>query len=386
MKWITFSFQKSYFYFIIYWISTTLFSLVTMLNNESQDNSRLNLINTVGGDLLAGFLVLYTYFNTKKETSSEKENKKNKNQIELIYNDPGKRRHKHLLILIISIIEFIVNFPFFVFNENDQNFDYGGPQWMTFLIILSRIFFSYKLMKINLYKHHYVSLISILVGYSIMGILAIIAKDLDSGSWGYYICIAVKYILNGLEDVLNKILLTNKFLLPHSLMFWRGLYNLLMLIIVFICIIIFSGIKENDKSPQITFFFGMIFSSFKSFINMKVIDIFTPHHLIILNILYQISNSIFYRISKNENDNLGLLITCETINSVLIIFPTLIFSEIIIINKWGLNENTKKGLLDKEKYEFDDDETRNTVLMDEKEDKEKENVEMPDEKEKFTSN
>ena len=44
-------------------------------------------------------------------------------------------------------------------------------------------------------------------------------------------------------------------------------------------------------------------------------------------------------------------------------FSALIFSEIIIINKWGLNVNTKKELLIKEKQEFEDDENRITELI-----------------------
>ena len=61
-------------------------------------------------------------------------------------------------------------------------------------------------------------------------------------------------------------------------------------------------------------------------------------------------------------------------------FSTLIFSEIIIINKWGLNENTKSGLLIKEQQEFEDDENRISELMYDQKDEEKGNKKINEEK------
>ena len=49
-------------------------------------------------------------------------------------------------------------------------------------------------------------------------------------------------------------------------------------------------------------------------------------------------------------------------------FSALIFSEMIIINKWGLNKNTKKGLLIRERQEFEEEDNRTTELMNDYED------------------
>ena len=54
MKWISFSFYSSYYYFIIFWV-----------------------ITQIGGDLLAGFLVIYTYLTTDSLTINEPENNMN---------------------------------------------------------------------------------------------------------------------------------------------------------------------------------------------------------------------------------------------------------------------------------------------------------------------
>ena len=50
-------------------------------------------------------------------------------------------------------------------------------------------------------------------------------------------------------------------------------------------------------------------------------------------------------------------------------FSALIFSEMIIINKWGLNKNTKKGLLIRESQEFEEEDNGTTELMNDHEDK-----------------
>ena len=44
--------------------------------------------------------------------------------------------------------------------------------------------------------------------------------------------------------------------------------------------------------------------------------------------------------------------TVDAIFLVLIIFATLLFNEVIIINAFGLNKHTKKGMLKKEKLEL----------------------------------
>jgi len=51
------------------------------------------------------------------------------------------------------------------------------------------------------------------------------------------------------------------------------------------------------------------------------------------------------------------------------IFSTLLFSEMIIINKWGLNENTKRELLIKEKLETDDEKSNFELITDKEDNK-----------------
>ena len=78
---------------------------------------------------------------------------------------------------------------------------------------------------------------------------------------------------------------------------------------------------------------------------------------------------LLYRIYSNQS---VLLIISEQIIYLFMIFSTLLFNEMIIINKCGLNKNTRKQTLIKLQHEFDDN--RDTELMNEQQETEKLNL------------
>ena len=102
-------------YFIIFWVISVLLSLLKKLyenknkasqKNEQIINSILYFITQIGGDLLAGFLVIYTYLTTDSLTINEPKNILNNKDNEL-NNEPSKRIHGCTLLLIVSTIHFI---------------------------------------------------------------------------------------------------------------------------------------------------------------------------------------------------------------------------------------------------------------------------------------
>ena len=385
MKCITFSFYKSYYYFIIFWISSFLLSFFISLYEEnlqdSQENNRnsrvmdelLDLTNQIGGDLIAGFLVLYTYITTGSLTMKETQTILVNTNMEI---NSSKKMKRCTLILIVSILEFIYKGTNTILSLYYTKLKYVEYMWLISIIILSRIFFSHYLLKMNLYKHHFISLIIFLIGYLFMGILSFLAGDFSLEKWPLFSFFIFKYILNGLEDVLNKILLTNRLMLPHLLIFLRGLYNLGMLIIL-VFILKFAGIEiilRNNIYIYIIFIFLLIVYCCSSLITMEVIYIFSPQHVSFLNIVFQMCKLIYYRISHKYPVT---IIISQGIVSLFMIFSTLIFSEMIIINKWGMNENTKEGFLIRAKQELDE-QNGITELMD----NEDEGKEYEDENEK----
>ena len=108
-----------------------------------------------------------------------------------------------------------------------------------------------------------------------------------------------------------------------------------------------------------------------NFFSMEIIYIFTPQHITFLDIVYFMLILIFYRISNNYSK---VIIVCEIIIFLFMIFSSLLFSEMIIINKWGLNENTKREFLIRERQELDN-ENKITELINGQEDKYDENEE-----------
>ena len=187
MKYISFSFYKSYFYFIFYWALELALKIIKQKllvncsgNDSSGDenimkliNEYINIVSSTLGDLIAGFLVLYSYIVSRSAIEKENTNKKikSKNAIEYIYNDLSKKKNKYTLIFIISILEFIsrsTDLLFYsIFSSNSVIRD-GEIAWIISIDIISRIIFSYYLLKAKLYKHHKISLILTIIGYFFM--------------------------------------------------------------------------------------------------------------------------------------------------------------------------------------------------------------------------
>ena len=176
-------------------------------------------ISRIVGDLLAGFLVLYTYLTTS--IINEKEN----NIINKNNNEPSKSISRCALILIVSIIEFVSRVIYPILALYFKIFEIGEMISLPPLTVLSRIFFSHYILKIILYKHHIISLIIFVIGLFFKPILIFRVGGINFKKWPFLIFAIIQFILEGLEDVLNKLLLREKYMLPHVLMFFRGLYT-----------------------------------------------------------------------------------------------------------------------------------------------------------------
>ena len=190
---------------------------------------KLMLLNIA--DLLTGFLVLYTNYKMKSLEASrnekKEENKEKKLETSLIYNDISRFKHKVFLIPIISILDFLASSVYFIavlFSKViliPRQLD-----WMLSIDIIARIIFSIFILKINERKYHKLGIILLcIIGFILMSISDIISLKNMNNSKDILIFIMIifpKCILFPLGDVLYKIILTNDFLLPHTLMFYRG--------------------------------------------------------------------------------------------------------------------------------------------------------------------
>ena len=372
MSLVSISFYKTYYYFVIVLSLDLLNKLIkdhfdTIYSPE--ENIKIielfNLICYNVADLLSGFLVLYTYISSRSDKKETIVKKKSKNviQYDLIYNDLSIRENKYSFILLISFLEFIGRFSdfFFYLILNINRIRDGEITWLISIDILSRIVFSNLILKSKIYNHHILSIILTILGLCSMSAGAfIIIKDTELSNWPYFISLAIKFVILSLEDVINKLLLTDKFLLPQSLMFLRGLFNSIMFVffILFIYLMKYMdfSFNINDSTSNIYIQISLIivytfFAFLRSFSVIKVIDIFSPQHVSFINVIFYLFRLLNCRI--NSKDNIALIIN-DSLCLFIIAFSTLVFNEILIIKTCGLDENTKNGFLEKEKKEKED--------------------------------
>jgi len=368
--------HKNYFYFLVFWISELFISItnnylynalykdIDHLTNEYIDLICLNL-----ADLLAGFLVIYT-----KCSFQKKESKRllSKAEIKLIYNNPTSKKNKIILLFLISFLDFISRSCYFWsyllinnINKNKINIKILEKYKMDYINaidILMRYFFSQIILKTKLYNHHFFAILISSFGFILMSILdfiSILKNDNNNDNNNknrivYILVILPRAFLFPLEDVINKILLSDDFLLPHSLMYDRGFIEFIIIFMISIILFLTDELEFNADIKCVIFVLiklGYIIISFiKAFCLMEVIYIFTSQYVSFLVVSESVAGTLilFTNIILDSNYN-GIYkniiyIIVEIVALIMIIFGTLMYNEMIVINKWGLNENTKRGL------------------------------------------
>ena len=411
MSFISCIFFKSYFYFIAYWILDFLdllerdyfeskYSSFDNDNNNNNNTNYTNLVSTLNNnkngsfqngieinvlylgllsiaDMSAGFLVAYTFIRMRylKENKEGSSKAIDKPSYELIYNDPSIKKNKYSLILLTSLLDILARGHelFFFLCVDLYRLDLLKTLWVISIDILSRILFSYYILKTTLYKHHIISIIIFSIGFLITAYFGLMGLD-SKNDWLYLLFIIISRILFALEDTINKILLTNKFLLAHYLMFLRGFFSFIIVLFLFLILYLTSKIdtnyyknviKSNDFAIEfLRKFFIVIFSFFKTFCIFRIIYIFSPQYVGFCNIISMLIEIIKY-IIENKEINSVIHFIFDMISLIFIFIGTLIFNEMIIINAFGLNENTKAGKMKKQLLE--DVRLNSSVMLNENE-------------------
>ena len=358
MSIISFTCDKNYFYVLIYYIfeiSGTLiedFVVAKYLKKkdvkESMNLQFRKIILFIFADLLLIPFVIYTKCSFKEDKPKRTNSK---NEYTLIHYNPILNKQKTILryTILISILDLIsrsVYFLFFLFVYNkgeDIIKDLPRRYNMDYILALDiffRYLFSKIILKTKIYKHHKVSIIICIIGFVLL-----IALDCQSISFKinniiYIFIILIRAILFPLEDTINQILLSKYFLLPHYLMVYRGIIEFAFFsLITFILIIIKIDLFEINMEFYL-YCILLIFYSIKAFCLMKVIYIFNSQYVSFLVISETIAAAIIMFLDKDLDKNVAL----EVISLILVIFGTLVYNEIIIINLFGLEAKTKKYL------------------------------------------
>ena len=376
---ISIKFHKAYFFIFIYWILELSLSFLKnkysetyKLSNIKSDNEYFTVTSNVIADLFAGFLVLITKCIMSSENDSFNRGRSNNNiGIVLIHNDMVGEIHEKSIfyVILISILHLISVSTYFIFyiifnvndNDNSKILENYQMDWLIGIDIAMRHIFSKIILKNEIYRHHRVALVICALGFCFMtysDFISIIYEKKGIKAIFFALFILPRAILFPLADVYNKLLLTDRLFLPQNLMFYRGCIESLILIIVspilyFTSKLNFDNIIKTDLKMRIFINFGfLMLIFFKAFCLMRVIDIFNAQFVsfIVIAELFAGTLNNFYNFihlenSEKENMKDKHRFTIEIISLIIIMFGTLVYNEMIIINRCNLNSNTKNGII-----------------------------------------
>ena len=250
-------------------------------------------------------------------------------------------KKKWLIIILICLLNSIFRNRFFLI---DNNLIDGYLYYVLFIPLFSKL-----ILKIEIYKHQYLSLIISIIALILANINSYLKLEVDD-----IVPNIINFILiltNSLTYVLIKYIFNKYFISFYKLCFLQGIFFITFDSILFL---IYSLIKYSDLS-----IFNDCFSSFE-FLNTTIKITFliicillqsanVIFRLIVIfyfsPILYFVTDIIQYLIDwilKSFQEGTSMPYTVlYPIGSFIVLLSSLIYNEIIILNFWGLNKNTK---------------------------------------------
>ena len=386
MSLLTFNFNKSLIYVLIYWIldiSTRLTMFYKMeyfqlSKDNPAENEFLFIIYPVISKLFSGFLIVYINC-----VANRKHGKNNKNKVKLIYKNPifNKTKHYYFKLLFITSLEILSTSFYFIFfilidaNEREVSAKIS-KDIITLLDIIFRYIYSIFLLKIKIFKHHIFSIVSILIGFFLIvpfDICDIIFVDeLNTVFTLIYIAVlSIKAIVYPLEDTFIKKFFMEFYVLPEYLLFSVAVTEVIILSI-FTPILYFTNVLQFNLvfsyEVVITLTIYILTLAIREYILIKIIYLYSSQFIAFLIISQPIAGSIkdiieFIKTKDKSEISIYSYISfpLEIIALILIIFGTLIYEEIVIVNKYGLNLNVKRGIIERSEEEM------KTVLFEVKE-------------------
>ena len=278
------------------------------------------------------------------------------NQIQLEKKKRYKKKfiRKYLFVLLLVIIYFI---PMFLdsLTNLDGEAGFGTSSSISlFFCIFSSIFFSRIFLGEKIYSHQIFSSIIIGISISIVMILFLIKKEQEENMWKKILVIIFVSSLYSLFNTLEKHYYSRYIGSPYHLMFVIGLFAIILTAIYEFCYDLISGIdaefngiiyqfKLNFQEFGSLYFIIFLSDILSAFIWLWGIQFtvyfFTPCHFIISESISQIISNFINQVFKYYSIAEQVIIYFLFI---IIIFATLIYNEIIIINFSFLKVQTKK--------------------------------------------
>ena len=284
--------------------------------------------------LILSFILLIIYKIRNK--------RKNKN-----YNSLLNIKNEHMSFNAISPIEIISNkkkFLWIVLTSGINLFGYTLSSFYVFtfdtyindwgITLLFMSFVSYFILKMKLYKHHYLTIVSVVViGFIYNILMGRFNKEKIGDNYISYLIQITFNCLISLDNVLYKFLMDRNYINPYEILFIQGLIELILGIITLIITtsidVIDNFIDFIDKveSKDIIIIFLLILIQFLLYsIQIIIINIFSPFHILLINMIRDFI--VFFIFFNIQNLGISRYITIG-IGICICMFMLLVFTEII---------------------------------------------------------
>ena len=237
---------------------------------------------------------------------------------------------KEKYILLIGLV-FFANYYMFVYT-----FELKTNMWIMYILFTS--IFYYLIFKAKLYKHHYLSIVIILLAGFIIDIVLDNFKNEFSKHLLKIFLSLLRVILLSFDYVIIKYTIEKKYASPYEIGLFNGIINLILFIIFAILDYYFFKLNEYEEyfnrfnTTELLVIFGLMITQLGIYLSLFIIDKNdSPCHIFIVFIFGQIAYYL-------KEDKKVIVYICLAI----ILFFSLVFNEIIEIRICGLSHNTKK--------------------------------------------
>ena len=281
--------------------------------------------------------------NKRRESPINVEN--SKRNIEYIYNEGITVNTKKLLLYIV-----LATLTFTFFSLISAIFFYNELIETSLYFIYFIPLFNKFILKENIYKHHILSLISSSIGIII--VLVPMCMRITNADIVPNILNFISGVLYSLYSALVKYIIEEYYLSPFKISFLMGLISIVVSLFGFV---IYSLIKYHDFSYFNDIFdfsevenkvkIGLYFIPFFIFLTISeeltliTLFYFSPILISVTNIINPILIWIRHKI-EGDLEVIDLIMT--PIGYLILLFSSIVYNELIILNFCGLNKNTKK--------------------------------------------
>ena len=264
------------------------------------------------------------------------------------------KTQKLLWIFLISVINYFAYILLCVFWINLDNY---LNTWGFNLIVMS--VFSYFLLKIKLYRHHYLAIIFIII----FGFLynTVTGRFTAEKFEQYYISYIVQFVnafLIFLINVMYKYLMDIKFINSYEILFIEGIIEFILGIITLVITTsigeldnFFDFIEEIDANEIIIFIALTVMLFLLYAIEMVIIEKFSPYHILLI---YMLKDFIIFFVYLDAEQLGTVIYIFFSVLMCLAVIMILVFLEIIELNFLGLSTMTKKNIESRAQIDIDE--------------------------------